>query len=265
MLHLLGRGILYVGALLLVHQQGGIHGNGVLLMGMHGVVDQGHEEQDHAAHDEIHGVEHGGGDGRLIGHLAKGFAGHQVQRNGTGQARMPNDKAGVGGGDEQRIIHCGNAAHHFLGKQGADDQTEAPVQPAADGGHEGGDQDGLLIVVAQTGHSAQRLLAGAGGCHGRTENQHQGHLHGKAQQAPKAALLVAPGGQNLDDTHLGGQQRTDKGNDGQDDGEQECVGQPAVNNAHAAIGESLKHSVTLLFLHNKHVISADPSGGLTTF
>ena len=61
------------------------------------------------------------------------------------------------------------------------------------------------------------------------------------------------------------QQRTDKGNDGQDDGEQECVGQPAVNNAHAAIGESLKHSVNLLFLHNKHVISADLSGGLTIF
>ena len=261
-LHLLGGGVLGVRPLLLVHQQGGIHGDGVLLVGMHGVVHQRHEDQDHAHHDKVHGMENGGGDGRLIGHVTKGFAGHQIQRNGAGETCVPDNEAGVGGGDEQRIVHRGHTAHHFLGQQSADDQTEAPVQPAADGGLEGGDQNGLLVVVAQAGHGAQRLLAGTGRGHGGAEDQHQSHLHGKAQQTPKAALLVAPSGQNLDDTHLGGQQRTNKGNDGQDDSEQEGVGQPSVDDSDAAIGEFLKHSVTLLFLHNKQFFLADLLDGV---
>ena len=238
-------GLDLVGLVLLILQQGGVDADGVGLVGMHGVVDEGHGDQDHNAHDDVHRVEHGGGDGGLIGHLTEGLAGHQVQGDGAGQTRVPDHEAGVGGGDEQRIIHCGNAAHHFLGKQGTDDQTEAPVQPAADGGDEGGDHDGLHVVVAQTRHSPQGLFAGLGGSHGGTEYQNQGHLHGERQQAPEA-LCVAPGVEHLQRTHSRGKHGADENDDAQDDGEQEGIRQPAIDHANAAVGEFLEHRLTLL-------------------
>ena len=246
MLQLLSGGIHHIGTLLLVHQQSRVDGDGAVLVGVHGVVHQRHHQQDGTAHDEVHGMEHGGGDGGLIDHAAEVLAGHQIQGDGAGQTGVPDDKAGVGGGDQQGIVHGGHPAHDLLGQQGADNQAEAPVQPAADGGHEGGDQNGLLVVVAQTGHSAQRLFAGLGGGHGRAEDQHQGHLHGEGQQIPEAALLVAPLGDDLNGAHAGGAHGAHEYHEGQDDGEQECIRQPPVDYAHAAVGKFLEHSDTLL-------------------
>ena len=119
-----------------------------------GVVDEGHGDQDHDAHDDVHGVEHGGGDGGLIGHLTEGLAGHQVQGDGAGQTRVPDHEAGVGGGDQKWIVHVTNPAGHFFGQEGAGDEAEAPVEPAADGGHEGGDEDGALFILGQRGNGA---------------------------------------------------------------------------------------------------------------
>ena len=253
-LQLFSGGIQLVLLLRLVHQQRGIHGDGTILLGMHGVVDEGHQHQNDAAHDEVHGVEHRLGDGGLIGHLAEGLAGHQIQGDGAGQTGVPDHEAGVGGGDQQRVVHGGHAAHDLLGQQSADDQTKAPVQPAADGGHEGGDQNGLLLIVAKACYGAQRLLTGLGGCHGGAEDQHQCHLHGERQQIPEAALLIAPLGDDRDGTHAGGAHRRHEDDEGQDDGEQERIRQPPVDDAHAAIGEFLEHNVTLL---NIHIFSAD--------
>ena len=246
MLQLLSGGILDVGALLLIYQQGGVDGDGALLIGVHGIVDKGHQHQNDAAHDEVHGVEHRGGDGCLIGHLTEGLAGHQIQRDGAGQTGVPDHEAGVGGGDQQRIVHGGYAAHDLLGQQSADDQSEAPVQPAAEGGHEGGDQNRLLFVVAQTRHRAQRLLAGLGRGHGGAEDQHQRHLHGEGQQIPEAALLIAPLGDDLDGAHARGAHGAHKYHKRQDDGEQECIRQPPVDYAHTAVGKFFEHSDTLL-------------------
>ena len=256
MLQLLGGSILAVGLLLLVQQQSGVHGDGVILVGMHGVVDEGHEEQDHAAHDEVHGVEHSLRDGCLIGHLTKLLAGYQIQRNRAGQTCMPDNEAGIGGGDEQGIVHRGDTAHHFLGQQGADDQAEAPVQPAADCGHKGGDQNSLLVGVAQAGHGPQSLLAGTGGGHGRTKHQHQSHLHGEGQQVPEASLGITPFCDDLNGAHARSAHGRHEYNQGQDDGEQERVGKPSVDDAHAAVCEFLKHSVTLLFFRTIVIFSS---------
>ena len=245
-LQLLSGGIQLVLLLRLVHQQSRVDGDGAVLVGVHGIVHQRHHQQDGTAHDEVHGMEHGGGDGCLIGHLTEGLAGHQIQRDGARQTGVPDHEAGVGGGDQQGIVHGGHAAHDLLGQQRADDQAEAPVQPAADGGHEGGDQNGLLLIVAQPCHGAQRLLAGLGGGHGGAEDQHQSHLHGERQQIPEAALLIAPLGDDVDGAHAGGAHGTDKHHEGQDNGKQECIRQPPVDDAHAAIGEFLEHNVTLL-------------------
>ena len=249
-LQLIGRGPDLIGALGLILQQGGVDAHGVGLIGMHGVVHKGHDKQNDAHHDQVHGVEHRVGDGGLIQDLAEFLARHQVQGDGAGQTCVPDDEAGVGGGDQQRIIHGGNALGNLAGQQSAGDQAEAPVQPAADGGNEGGDHDGLHVVVAQAGGSPQGLFAGLGSRHGGAEHQHQGHLHGEAQQAPEA-LGVAPGVEHLQGAHLGGAHGADENDDAQDDGKQERIRQPPVDHANAAVGEFLEHRLTLLYFVRK--------------
>ena len=244
-LHLVGGSLDLIGALGLVLQQSGVDAHGVVLVGVHGVVHKGHDKQNDAHHDQVHRMEHSVGDGGLIQHTAEVLTGHQVQGDGAGQARVPDDEARIGGGDQQGIVHGGDPAHHFLGQQGAGDQAEAPVQPAADGGDEGGDHDGLHIVVAQTGGGPQGLFAGLGGGHGGAEHQHQGHLHGEAQQAPEA-LGIAPGVEDLQGAHLRGAHGADENDDAQDDGKQEGIRQPSVDHANAAVGEFLEHRLTLL-------------------
>ena len=249
-LHLVGGRLDLIGLVLLILQQGGVDGDGVISVGMHGIVHEGHDQQNHTAHDDVHGVEDGVGGGGGQDHFLLGagkqlVALGQLQGDGAGQAGVPDDEAGIGGGDQQRIIHGGNALGNLAGQQSAGDQAEAPVQPAADGGNEGGDHDGLHVVVAHTGHEPQRLLAGLGGSHGGAEHQHQSHLHGEGQQAPEAAG-GAPGVEHLQRPHLGGDHREHIHDDGQDDCKQERIRQPPVDHANAAIGEFLKHRFTLL-------------------
>ena len=50
MLQLLSGGIDLVGLILVLHQQGGIDGDGTLPVRVHGVVDEGHGQQHHGAH-----------------------------------------------------------------------------------------------------------------------------------------------------------------------------------------------------------------------
>ena len=118
-LHLVGRGLDLIGALGLVLQQSGVDAHGVVLVGVHGVVHKGHDKQNHAHHNQVHGMKHGVGDGGLIQDLAEFLARHQVQGDGAGQARVPDHEARIGGGDQQGIVHGGEPAHHFLGPSSA--------------------------------------------------------------------------------------------------------------------------------------------------
>ena len=239
-----------VSTLLVLHQQGGVHGNGMGRVGMHRVVDQRHDQQDHGYHEQVHRVEDRGAGRRPIHDpqdLGTGLGAH-LQRDGAGQARMPDHEAGVGGGDEQRIVHVTDAAGHLLGQQGARDEAEAPVEPAADGGDEGCDQDRALLVFGQAGNGAQRPFADLGGSHGGTQHQHQRHLHGERQQAPEP-LGVAPG---VDQRHrplLRADHGGDEHHDRQDNGEQERVRQPPVDYAHTAIGKFFEHNTPPCLSH----------------
>ena len=248
MLQLLSGGVDLVGLILVLHQQGGIDGDGTLPVRVHGVVDEGHGQQHHGAHDDVHGVEDGLGDGGLIGDLTELGAGDQRQGNGSGETGVPDDEAGIGGGDQQGIVHGGDPLGHLLGQQRTGHQAEAPVEPAAHGGDHGGDDDGLHIIVAQTSGLPQHLLTGLGGSHGGTQHQHQSHLHGKGQQTPEA-VGIAPCGQHLDGTHAGGEHGCHIDHEGQDDGKQECIRQPAVHNTHASVGESLEHTFSPYILN----------------
>ena len=170
-----------------------------------------------------------------------------LQRDGPRQAGVPDHKAGIGGGNQQGIIHIPYPAGHSLGQQGAGNQAKAPVEPAADGGHEGGNQDCALFVVSQGGNRCQRLLARLGGGHGGAQHQHQGHLHGEGQQAPEAILdfaLAPPGPHQFQGPLLRTDHGSDKDHDGQDDGEQEWIRKPPVHNLYAAIGKAFEHETT---------------------
>ena len=92
--------------------------------------------------------------GSLIGHPQNLGGAGELQRNGTGKAGVPDHKSGIGGGDEQRIVHVTDPTGDLFGKQSAGDEAEAPVEPAADGGHEGGDEDGALFILGQRGNGA---------------------------------------------------------------------------------------------------------------
>ena len=218
----------------------------MILIGMHSVVDQGHHEQNDQNHSQVDGMEDGLGDRSLIGHFTKGLTGNQVQGDGAGETSVPDNEAGVSRSDQQGIVDIANTLSDLLGQQSAGNKTEAPVQPAADGGDEGGDDDSLLLVVSHIGDSAQSLLTGLGRSHGVTKHQNQSHLHGEGQQTPEA-LVVAPCVQHRNGTHAGSQHSAQEDDDGQDHSEQEGVRQPTVDYAYAAICELFEHSTHSFF------------------
>lgn len=233
-LDLLSGGLDLVLAFFLVHQQVGINGDGVLPVGVHGVVDEGHGDQDDQAHNQVHGVENGlgGGGVELLDHGTGGVLNHvavlaaQGQGNGAGQAGVPDHEARVGGGNEQGIVYVAHALGDLLGQQSTHDEAEAPVQPAADGGHHSGNHDGAHPVLGQTSNGAQDLLADLGGGQGGAQHQHQGHLHGECQQVPHTELgiaLASPSPDHINWTHSGADHSGDEHHNGQDDGEQERI------------------------------------------
>ena len=177
----------------------------------------------------------------LVGGLADGVATRDGQRDRARQTGVPDDKAGIGRGDEQTVVHIADTAGDFLGQQGAGDEAEAPVQPAADDGHKGGDENGALLVLGGRGDSAQEPLKDLGGGHGGAQHQNQGHLHREGQQIPETAG-VAPRLDHGDRALLCTEHCGDIHNDAQDDGEQERVRQPPVDYAHAAIGKFFEHA-----------------------
>ena len=216
----------------------------MILVGVHGVVQEGEAHQNHQAHDDVHGVEDGMGQFGGIEDVAKLLAAGHLKGDGAGQAGVPDDEAGISGGDQQGVVQVTDAAGHFLGQQRTHDQTEAPVQPAADGGHHGDDQDGTHLVFGHTGDRGEDLLADLGGGQGRTQHQHQGHLHGEAQQAPHtiaSGALASPGPDQLNGVLPSADHSGDEHHNGQDDGEQERIREPAVHDPNAAVGKLFQH------------------------
>ena len=85
---------------------------------MHGIVDEGHEHQDDKYHDQVHRVKYSGSNRGLVynsKHLGARAA--NLQRDGPRQAGVPDHKAGIGGGNQQGIIHIPYPAGHSLGQQ----------------------------------------------------------------------------------------------------------------------------------------------------
>ena len=129
---------------------------------------------------------------------------------------MPDYEAGICGSNQQRIVHILHAAGNFLGQQSTGDQTEAPVEPAADGGYEGYDDDRTLLIMCCGSDGTQCLLADGSGSHCRAKNQNQSHLHGECKQSPEAGIL-SPGLYQLHRTLLSTEHGCDEYHDRQND------------------------------------------------
>ena len=224
-----------VSTFFLIDQQAGIDADSVLLVGMHHPVQEGHQDQDGDDHAQVCGMEDRVGDRHAEGDAANGGLAGNGQRDGTGQTGMPNDEAGVGGGDQQTIVHGGNLTGDLAGQQSAGDQAEAPVQPAAETGHESDQQDGGLVAVCDVCDRAQDLFNDRCGSERGAENDDHDHLHGEGQQAPEAGIIT-PIYDHVDDAVVREDQRQDEHDERQDDCEQKCVGQPTVDDLNEEIG-----------------------------
>ena len=110
-------------------------------------------------------------------------------------------------------------------------------------------QDGALLVLGDGRDGAQDLLTDLGGGHGRAQHQHQSHLHGEGQQTPEA-LGIAPGIHQVHRALLSTHHRGHKDHNSQDDGEQERIWKPAVNDPYAAIGKLFEHAFPSLIICN---------------
>ena len=223
-----------------VLQQSGIDGDGVLFIGMHRIVDERHHEEDEAAHDEVHRVENGLVHASLIGFFTDGVAAGNGERDGSGQTGVPDNEAGVGGCDQQSVVDVTDTLSHFLGQQGACDQTEAPVQPAADNGDEGREHDSASLVLGDRSDAGQESLEDRSGSHSGTEYQDQSHLHGEGEETPEAAC-VTPGLDHGYGTLTSAEHCEYEYHDAQDDSEQERIRQPSVDYVNATIGKFLEH------------------------
>ena len=107
-------------------------------------------------------------------HTAGGIATAEGQRNRTGQTGVPYNKAGIGRSDQQTVVYAANTAGNFLSQQSTGDQTEAPVQPAANGRNKGGDQDSAALVLCEGSNCAQTLLTNLCRCHRRKTDSSRG-------------------------------------------------------------------------------------------
>nr|WP_245968485.1 hypothetical protein [Salinisphaera halophila] len=151
---------------------------------------------------------------------------------------MPDDEAGIGTGDQQAVIHALDTAGEFTRENRAHDQADAPVEPGDHQRHEA-DRDHRAYRRAGDGgdtrdqaHEQRRLGDGEAG------DQHQRHLHGKAEQVPEAVLPEAEHRDRavaLKDHARGEHHQRD------DEYQDQWIGQIAVEYADTAAGECTEH------------------------
>ena len=212
-LHLFSGRIDLIDLFFLVFQQSGIDNDGMFLFRMHCIQYQRHTDQDDQTNDQVDGMKNSiTGAGYKL-HTTGGVAAAEGQRYGSGQTGVPNDETGISGSNEQTVVNATDAAGNFLCQQCAGDQTKAPVQPAANGGNESGDQDGAALVFCQRSNGTQTLLTNLCRGHRRTQHQNQRHLHCNGKQTPKTGA-AAPSRQDLDGSHAGSEHCSDVNDDG---------------------------------------------------
>ena len=107
MLQLLSGGVDLVGLILVLHQQGGIDGDGTLPVRVHGVVDEGHGQQHHGAHRAEQAAGH-----RLLFHHfpilqeLHTSSVHPVPGTSAASSSAASGAAGTGGKPHFCHLHC---------------------------------------------------------------------------------------------------------------------------------------------------------------
>ena len=151
-------------------------------------VHQGKENRDGENHQHCrHKVEcpedrvrNGNGRAGDLFHKILGVFGRgHHQGDGSGKAHVPADESAVGRPDQVGKVNLGNPLGHFQGQQPADDQTEPPVQPAADPGDQGHDHSAFDRGAAGAGNPRQNPVHRRSQGQGMAGDENEDHLHGK--------------------------------------------------------------------------------------
>jgi len=155
---------------------------------------------------------------------------------------VPDQEAGVGRGDQQRVVDAAHLACQRAGEHGADDQAEAPVDPGTGQRDERDQHDGLARGLRDAGHAVEQSVDCRRPCQGMAGDQDQRHLHGEGQQVPEAvAPVLRHGRQALTGAEHGGDQHDQREQDGEDEGR----GEEALHQVDAGGGYSVEHDGVL--------------------
>ena len=236
----------------------------LLLVRSHEIEGDGY--QDHEQNDRDQVV---GGEDRLVepGDLA-GHLLHDVQRaavSGGGerdrarQTRGPHHEAHVGGGDQKAEIHIAQALGDLARHQGADHQTEAPIEPRAEGCDEEHRDRGAGLMGGHGREFAEQPLDQRCVRERYAGDQNQSHLQRKRQNGPDA---VVPGIDDLERVARGPDQRRHHRNERQDDGVEVRVWYVSFGVTNAQAGEWPQHDFCPLLIFIVQNPTASARGGL---
>lgn len=158
---------------------------------------------------------------------------------------MPDQKARVGRGHQQRVVDACDLARQGTGEHCADHQAEAPVDPAAHQCHQGDHDDRLARRARDRGQAVELTVDDRRAGQGVAGDEDQRHLHGEAEQCPEAAAPVLDHGrQRL----AGGSHAGDQHAQGEQGGKDEGRGQVLLYQAHAHAGECVEHRRCLFLM-----------------
>ncbi len=183
--------------------------------------------------------------------------GHDLPAEGLGEERVrgrrgertrariphvPDDHAGVAGGDEEREVDLDPAVAgldgDLAGEQGADDEAEAPRDEAGDRGDEEDEDVGEGCAAGDAGEPGEQRLHGSRVREDVAEEEDEAHLGHEFEQTRQPH---APARDDLERARPGEDEGEDRDDEGEDDGEGQRRGDPpledAVDRAHHTLGD----------------------------
>ena len=211
-----------------IDQKLGIDGNGVFRSRMHLGINQRHEDQDNQANDQIPGSKNSLCKRDILGNNTCCLRGNgliyrcDLKGNGTRQTCMPENESGVSGCNQKTIVNALHLSCNLFCKKSTNYETEAPVEPAGDGGNKCYQDDAAGRRFSSACDAGKKLLDSGSVCHCGTQNKYQCHLHGECKQAP---YIITPEGNNLKRSCMCCRHGKDEYDDGKDDTEDKCIRQ----------------------------------------
>ena len=104
---------------------------------------------------------------------------------------MPHHETAICRGDKQSVVDVFKFFCYLFGEDGADDETEAPIEPTCHCGYCGDESYSACWCFRHRCQSADTFFNKRSCCEGGAGDEHEGHLHGESEEVPHAAAPVA--------------------------------------------------------------------------